>query len=129
MGESIEQRKLRMHPRQLIRAESLKIEDTLIKDELVVIVPTDYLHGAVRLSMPYEIAEGNRANHIGDLRIISCYQDGTAREGPQPIGIVSKIEIVENLALALKYFAYTRESLESGLKTVPIDFVEFCKSH
>jgi len=110
------------------QAEMLPYQETC-KGKISLIVRTCHLKSAVRMSMEYAINGPNFVNHCGDVKITKCYYDGKPWPSNPEVGLddlVATEEVVENLALALAYFATVRTELREN-NEVPSNFEEFLK--
>lgn len=92
--------------------------------DIVLIVPTDFLNGVLRLSMHYEIKAPEYANRVSLVKMQPGWRHDEPRDQAE---IVAHDLIINNLTLALQYFAYVRHwlEIENGCAP-PQTFADYC---
>ena len=112
---------VRIRPYQVIPEKGVASEKG--RGKIIVIVPTVYMNGSLRLSLEYAINDNPRySNHVGLVEVTPYYQK--QGETSDSISIVPNKDIRGNLNIALEYFEFVREYLEEN-KTDPPSFYEF----
>lgn len=114
-------------------AEMLPYQERTENGVISLVVRASHLKSAFRMRMKYTINKYPASNSHGDVEITQCYFDGKPWPSRTPgeevfFRLVPTRAVVRNFNLALKYFAFVVDHLDTSHDDPPT-FREFLRSH